>query len=129
VTNDRDLDYLKQSQRSSPRKVKKWVFEECEPREDVRLALPDGWRLRVFRVTSGDSGDKYWVQILREQDREDSTTRLQGRRLSDDTGKLMTVVLCDCMQGKFLAPLSILGLGSGELCKHSKQLLAFLKSK
>jgi hypothetical protein len=88
--------------------VKRWKYEECDVRDDVKLALPEGWSLRVFRVQSGDSGEKYYVQIMQ--------TRHSPQ----------PICLCDCMQGKFLAPLSILGLG--EPCKHGSNLLAFLKN-
>lgn len=92
--------------------AKRWAYEEVEVREDVKTNLPDDWKLRVFKVRSGDSGETYFVQVLDGNSNRYSTSQ---------------IVLCDCMQGKFLAPLSVLGTGEDFNCKHASQLLDFLK--
>lgn len=76
-------------------------------REDVKLNLPKDWKLEVYEVVSKQSGKKYWVQIL-----YDANT---------------TIALCDCPEGKFLAPLEILGLQGR--CKHAQNLVEFLGRK
>ena len=87
-----------------------WVFDEKDVRDDVKLNLPDDWKLRVFHVTSGDSGKKYWVQIL--------TTRNPLRYES-------AITLCNCNEGYFQLPLSVLGLK--KCCKHAERTLDFIK--
>jgi hypothetical protein len=87
-----------------------WKYDEKELRDDVKLNLPEGWKLRVFHVTSGDSGKKYWVQILRSSERSD-----------------FVISLCNCDQGYFQLPLSVLGLKI--CCKHAENVLAFLKER
>jgi hypothetical protein len=87
--------------------VKKWEYDEKPIREDVKLNLPDGWKLRVFQVTSGDSGKKYWVQLM------------------DSAQSQMT--FCNCAEGYFQLPLAVLGLKA--CCKHAGNLLKFLEEK
>jgi len=82
---------------------------EVNVREDVKLNLPKGWKLEVYEVVSKSSQKKYWVQILWDAE---STT----------------IALCDCPEGKFLAPLEILGL-QGFRCKHAQNLIEFLSRK
>jgi len=88
-----------------------WKYEEKELREDVRLNLPNHWKCQVFKVTSGDTGKEYWVQIIGSG----------GHHLNQ-------IVLCDCPEGKFHQPLTVLGL-KDFICKHGQNLLAFLKDK
>lgn len=93
-----------------------WVFEEFNVREDVKLNLPDDWKVRVFRVVSGDSGKKYWVQVVSHE--------VQGK-----LGKRYDrSFLCNCNDGWFKVPLLILGL-QDFTCKHGVQLSAFLQSE
>ncbi len=88
-----------------------WKYDETYVRDDVKTNLPDSWKVRVFKVLSGDSGNKYYVQVM------------QGPR---NSSPFIPIALCNCNEGTFLAPLAILGLPTG-LCKHAKNLLAFLK--
>lgn len=88
--------------------IKPNSYREADLREDVRLHLPEGWKLNVIELTSGSSGKKYWVQVLRDSKRNPKP-----------------VVLCDCPEGKFLAPLVILGLM--DPCKHGKDVLSYLR--
>lgn len=83
-----------------------WKYERKDVREDVETQMPDNWKLEVWLVTSGDSGDQYWIQVLTES----------------LTGKTTPLYLCDCPQGKFKAPLSVVGLGPQ--CKHAINLAA-----
>ena len=76
-----------------------WKVDEKEVRTDVKDNLPNDWELKVFKVTSGDTGKTYWVQALRKK-----------------AG--VTVFLCDCPEGKFKAPLLVLGLREF-MCKHA----------
>jgi hypothetical protein len=93
------------------KKLKKEMkYEEKDLREDVEVNLPDDWKLRVFTVTSPDSGNEYFVQIL------------------ERIGFGKPIVLCDCPQGKFHAPLIIVGLSSFQ-CKHGTSLLELLERK
>lgn len=88
-----------------------WIFDEKDVRPDVQLYLPDDWKLRVFHVTSGDSGKKYWVQILH----------------NEGSDHFRDITLCDCSEGKFQQPLSVLGLKV--CCKHAGETLDFIKNK
>lgn len=60
----------------------------------------------MYHVTSGDSGEKYWVQLLKEE----------GQK---------PIAFCDCPEGKFLGPL--VTIQAIEPCKHVDNLIAFLK--
>ena len=95
-----------------------WIFDEKDVRDDVKLNLPDDWKLRVFQVTSGDSGKKYWVQIL-------------DKRLLDSESKnkvtSSVITMCDCNEGKFQQPLSVLGLKI--CCKHAEETIGYVKSR
>ncbi len=93
---------------------KLWQYDEKELREDVKLNLPEDWKCRVFKVTSGDSGKTYWVQLL-----SNDYAALNVKR--------MTLSLCNCSEGYFQLPLSVLGLKM--CCKHASNLLEFLKDK
>jgi hypothetical protein len=86
-----------------------WQYRDLGVREDVELELPVGYKLYVWEVTSGDSGKKYWVQILNFE----SFKR--------------PITMCSCNQGTFQQPLSILGLKI--CCKHAENLLLYLKEK
>lgn len=85
-----------------------WSYEELDLRDDVKLALPKGWTVRLFRVTSGDTGKKYHVY----------------RIIGNNGVKIST---CDCPEGYFRLPISILGLG--DCCKHFTNLEVFLKER
>lgn len=76
-------------------------FRNCEIREDVKLNLPDGWKLRVVEVTSGDSGKKYFVQYLSNKETK------------------QRIVTCQCPQGYFQIPLTVLGFQES-WCKHAR---------
>jgi len=90
-----------------------WSYDEKQIRDDVKLNLPDEAKVRVFHVTSGDTGKKYWVQLL--------------RIIDPATGRLSMITMCDCQQGYFQLPLSVLGLKI--CCKHAENLLEFLREK
>jgi hypothetical protein len=87
--------------------IKLWKYEEVDVRDDVKTALPDGVKLRIFKVTSGDSGKTWYTQILKWQGTE--------------------YYFCNCPEGWVRAPLEV--LKAGELCKHPTNLVAFLKEK
>ena len=95
-------------------RAKTWVLDECNVREDVANALPDGWKLRVFKVTSPDSGNVYWVQAINEPDAP----------VGSDS------MFCNCPHGLFLSPLQTVIRPSNNLdliCKHANVVMDFLK--
>lgn len=89
--------------RNHPTRPKRWSVDEKDVREDVQLALPKEWKLRVFAVVSGDTGNEYWVQILK------------NKTISKP------ICLCDCAGAKFVLPLLTLGLK--DPCKHAQYVL------
>ena len=92
-----------------------WRYELVDTRDDVSLALKSTtMSTEVYKVTSGDSGKKYYVQVL-------SIEQEMGRVPSTK------VYLCNCPEGTFRAPLSVIGLGP--VCKHAKNLAVFLKER
>ena len=99
----------------SSKKLSLTTYTKHDLRDDVKLHLPEPWKLDVYTVISGDSGKEYWVQYLWT-----SEWRVKYPRTH--------IVLCDCPEGKFKAPLIILGL-SEHICKHGEGLLAFLEGK
>lgn len=88
--------------------AKRWAYKEVDVREDIETQLPPDWELKVYKVRSGDSGDSYYVRVLR------------ARNASNQR-----VVMCNCWQGQELQPLLVLGIG--DPCKHGANLLTFLK--
>lgn len=85
-----------------------WTYELVDTREDVRLGMPAGSKVEVYKVTSGDSGKKYYVQRVRIESGE--------------------FYLCQCPEGTFRAPLGILRVVK-DVCKHAGNLAQFLKEK
>jgi hypothetical protein len=88
-----------------------WKYEIKELREDVEVNLPDNWTCIVAKVTSGDSGKPYWVQVM-----------------SDKKAPTQVLAVCQCPEGYFKAPLTMIGLRVF-FCKHVVNLLAFLKER
>jgi hypothetical protein len=87
-----------------------WAFDQIDIRDDVDLALKDSdWKLRVYKVLSGDSGEIYWIQWLHLGEREE--------------GPGTDIILCDCLAHKFQHPLEVLGMGQEVRCKHIIRLL------
>lgn len=100
-----------------------WQYEEKDLRDDVKLNLPDDVHCRVFEVTSGDTGKKYWVYLIWHHEGPlEPKTILQLQRATK------IHVLCNCPEGYHHAALTILGL-SDFFCKHTKNLLLFLGEK
>jgi hypothetical protein len=100
-----------------------WTYDEKELREDVRLNLPADWACRVFKVTSGDSGKSYWVQVMwNHAGPLEPGTLLRLQRAQK------VIILCDCPEGEFHQPLTVLGF-QDFVCKHGKNLLQFLEEK
>ena len=90
-----------------------WKYERADVRDDVKTSLPNHYSLDIYKIRSGDSGKTYYTQILRQNDRGFS--------------QMKPVYLCDCPEGIFKAPLSVLGLGPQ--CKHAVNLVQFLKER
>jgi hypothetical protein len=88
------------------RNGKAHVFDEKNIREDVKLNLPNDWKLRVLEMTSGDSGEKYWVQYMENKNFHNH------------------ICICNCPRGLFHIPVEILGLYPEGRCKHVKTFLA-----
>lgn len=91
-------------------KIPIWKYEQADIRDDVRTALPDGWALFVYYVTSGDSGKKYLCQLL-----VNAKTHQQ-------------IEFCNCWMGIGRGPLAVLG-AVDSLCKHTENLKEFLRQK
>lgn len=86
------------------------AFDEADRLSDkVRVGLPSGYTCRVFRSTSGDSGKDYWINLVWGPGQE--LTR--------------PFAVCQCHDGFFKAPLSMLAIPDG-YCKHVQDLLALL---
>ena len=110
---------------------KEWSYRKAEVRPEIEAGLPEGWKLKVYHVTSGDSGKKYWVQIL--------THTYTKTKIGSDDAPVGTktysykLYLCDCNEGRFHAPEWIAnfvtGTSQGEPCKHGKFILEALKSE
>lgn len=100
-----------------------WKYEQLDTREDVITAMPDNWTVRVYKVTSGDSGKKYHVQIVEEIR---AVKLLPGAPGSDRKER---IYLCNCPEGTFKAPLSIVGALPYGPCKHAQNLAMFLAEK
>lgn len=90
-----------------------YLYREAPLRDDVKLNLPDDYICRVFEVTSDDSGHvkKYWVQILQPK-----------------KNLRQVLAVCQCNEGYFKAPLTILSL-QDFFCKHVQALLGYLREK
>lgn len=93
-----------------------WKYEQTVTREDVLTALPDHCTVTVYKVTSGDTGKIYYVQVLKI--RWDFPNKQNASQ---------TVYLCNCPEGTFRAPLEVVGAGRG--CKHAENLAVFLKER
>lgn len=89
--------------------LKLWKYDLLETREDVLREMPDGWRVEVYKVTSGDSGKEYFVQ-----------------KVARPGVPRMYFYLCNCREGLFRIPVAITG---GRCCKHTENLIEFLKGK
>lgn len=88
-----------------------WRYQKCDTRDDVKTGMPDGWKVDVYKVTSGDSGKQYYVQCISSLTMDD-------------------IYLCNCPEGTFRAPLGIVGASApSKICKHAENLAAFLKEK
>jgi hypothetical protein len=92
-----------------------WVFDKRPLNDVMRLNKPSGYKFDVYKVTSPDSGEVYWVQVVRGASG-------MGEKLK------APIVLCDCPVGKFQALLIVLGL-EDFICKHGQALLAYLKTQ
>jgi hypothetical protein len=79
------------------------AFDEKNVRDSVKLVLPKEYKVKVFQVRSGDSGQNYWIQRI--------------------IGPKTDIILCDCPVGKFNQPAEILGLGNHLRCKHILNLM------
>jgi len=90
-----------------------WRYEPAEIREDVEGQLPDNVKLHVYKVTSGDSGKKYYVQRLEIWTRNHDEPQV--------------IYLCNCENALGALPLAILGVR--DPCKHAENLKAYLQER
>lgn len=93
---------------AQPKPHRSSSFDRCNVKDEVKLLLPEGYEVKVFKATSGDTGKEYFIQVL-----------------SCEHGP--TILLCDCYAGKFVQPAEILGLGKDLRCKHVRDLLEVIK--
>lgn len=88
-----------------------WQYEKCAP---LNVALPDGWKVEVWRVTSGDTGKAYYVQVL---------TGAHG------TTPVESTYICNCkdamIHGQNLVAIARESYG----CKHSENLHKYLEER
>lgn len=94
-------------------KKERLEFDEANVREDVVLLLPSNFTVRIFHITGSKSGKEYWIQVMFDSTRRNSLSH--------------AICLCDCPQGKFLAPLSIVDV-QDKRCKHALALVDYLKT-
>jgi hypothetical protein len=88
-----------------------WTYEPADLRDDVELIIHDSknYKIEVWKVTSGDSGEKYYVQILKQ------------------IAPPHLYYFCHCPNGFPMIPLEVLQLGKH--CKHIEHLKQFLKER
>ena len=96
--------------------IKLWKYDVAEVRDDVKWTLPDNSSLEIYKIVSGDSGKIYYTQVLRISSDP-----------SSKAGLSKPIYLCNCPEGTFRAPLSV--VGQGPVCKHAENLAAFLEEK
>lgn len=94
-----------------------WKYDKVDVRDDVKIQLPDNWKLEVYKIVSGDTGKTYYVQVLKE---------VWEKSSGNDSGSC-PIYLCNCPEGTFRASLSVVGLGPA--CKHAEHLAEFLKER
>lgn len=85
-----------------------WQYRIADIRDDIKDCLVPGDKLFVAEVTSGDSGEKYWVQVNFPK-----------------VGKVQSI--CQCQRGYFQWYAGLYGMKPS--CKHADNLIAFLKEK
>ena len=90
--------------------MKLWRYELTYTLDDVKNHLPENWAVFVYRVTSGDSGEKYYCQMI-----VNAKTKQQ-------------IELCNCPQALGRLPLAVLNAVE-HLCKHTENLKEFLRQK
>lgn len=88
--------------------MKLWKYDLVDTRDDVKTEMPDGWKVEVYKVTSGDSGKTYYVQHVHWGDSKGS------------------YFFCSCPEGIFRAPIAMTG---GKCCKHAENLKQFLEER
>lgn len=87
-----------------------WVYDLKDIREDVQMYMKDSGKMYVAHVTSGDSGEKYWVQIF-----------------IPTLAKTKPMSICQCNQGFFQwAPAAY---GFKLCCKHAENLLVYINER
>ena len=96
-----------------------WKYDKVDTRDDVTVKLPDNAKLEVYKTVSGDSGKIYYIQVLTLRSAPHYESGIVLRL------KPQIIYLCNCPEGTFRAPLSILGLECP--CKHAEHLAEYLK--
>lgn len=88
--------------------VNLWRYEKCAP---LKVDLPEGWSVEVWKVHSGDSDKSYYVQVLRG---------------AHGTTPVESTYICNCGDAMIhgLNLVAIAGEGTG--CKHSEHLDEYL---
>lgn len=96
--------------RRSSRGKGKWEISERAILRIVRKKLPRMYTARVFKITSGDSGKIYYVQLIHRH-------HVKAR-----------IALCNCKYGYFRAPLTLGGYKK-EHCKHIRFVRKWLRER
>ena len=92
-----------------------WVYDERDLSDRLKIQLSGHMVVRLFYVTSGDSGEKYDTYLAYVKMR---------------SGKIPPVVegACSCPDGKYYRlPIARWGGRPQEVCKHVTQLAEFLR--
>jgi hypothetical protein len=87
-----------------------WRYELTYTIQETQDSLPKDWAVFVYKVTSGDSGHKYYCQLI-----VNAKTKQQ-------------IELCNCPQALGRLPLAILN-AVPHLCKHTENLKEYLREK
>lgn len=106
-----------------------WKVEPLTVKEKVETSLPEGWKLRVFRVTHKSTGQpdqtsRHFVQQLLKPASISSLDEV-GTDNASATPK-QEITICDCLGNLFYQPLAILGIEKHD-CTHIKAVRAMTK--
>lgn len=92
-----------------------WSYSQKDLLDEVKENLPEDYSLLVYKVTSGDTGKEYWVQLMYHASKPGGFHN-------------QIFAMCNCNQGTFRLPLTVLGM-KDFFCKHVTNLLEFIEEQ
>jgi hypothetical protein len=108
-----------------------WRYEKCapltihSPEGNHQRELPEWFHVDVYRVTSGDTGRSYYVQILTETRVISVTSSASSQNFS--TTK--STYICNC-QDAMIHGLNLVAIARESVgCKHGEKLREYLEEK